>query len=136
ISHLMEFTATASARAPSTRLSTAVSIRSLSTVPVPCALTKSRSSTPVSPATSAARIAASSPPARALEPPALGVGRGDVRGVAGAAVTEQPAEAWAARVALAGQQHQAGGLAQEQPGPTPVEGSHAVAGERAERIEA
>ncbi len=58
---LIEFTGTWRARAPSARLSAAVSMRSFSRVAVPWALTKSTSRGATSASASAARIARSSP---------------------------------------------------------------------------
>ncbi len=72
----------------------------------------------------------------ALEPQALGVGRRDVRRVAGAAVPEQRAEPRSRHLALAAQQDQRGGLAQKKPAPASVERPDLVARQRPERIEA
>ena len=107
---------------------TAVSMRSFSVVPVPCALTKSTS-----------RALDARLRERAADcgqqPAALGVGGRDVRAVARARVAEEPAQAWTARVTIAGHQDEGGGLAEQKTAPASVEGPHALARERAKRVE-
>ena len=73
---------------------------------------------------------------RRLQAAAVRIGRGHVRGVAGAAVAEQPAQPRTPHVPLAGEEHQPGGLAQQQAAPAAIERTHALARERAQHVEA
>ena len=71
-----------------------------------------------------------------LEPATLRIRRCHVRAVTAARVAEQAAEPHARRVGVAREQHEGGALAQQQPAAPPVERPHALARERAQRVEA
>ncbi len=69
------------------------------------------------------------------EPASLGIRCGDVDAVRGARVTEQPAEP-GGRLPVTRHQHEPRRLAEQQPAAAAIEGPHALARQRAERVEA